>query len=155
MPHSEYPKNIGRPDLPLKPNGKRWNAATSYQPEYCDVLLDLMREGASYYEVARHIGVTQKTLLNWAKNFEEFGKAYEMGKDWARGWFEKQARECLVIETEYRGTTKKFDTGIYKHTMAVRFGEHESNPAVNVNVSNDSDVSKTIDLVNRLRQEIL
>lgn len=147
--------STGRLDLPLKQNGKRWNARTSYEPSDCDTLLSMMREGCTYNEVAREIGVSVKTMKNWCSMFPEFNDAYEMGRDWAQGWYEKQAREHLIIESFKDGPQLKFDTKNYIFTMGARFKISDKQPEIRVEVDNDTDVDKTIDLVQKLHKETI
>ena len=143
----------GRGDLPVKANGKRWNLKTEYDPEDCHVLLTMMRDGASINEVARELQCSAKSIERWAQNFEEFGKALEAGKDWSRGWYEKVARECLVIEEDRDGPRIKFDTKNFMFIMATRFGVSDKVPDIHVEVSKDMDADKTVELVKRLHKE--
>lgn len=151
--HPRY--HPGREDLPVKDNGKKWNVRTEYQPEYCQILLRLMYDGASYNEVARELQVSINTLTNWAKSFEEFGIAHEAGGDWGQGWWEGQGREYLVCSPDENGRYDKFNTSIYIHTMATRYKISDKVADVNVNIDKDMDTDKAVDLVKRLHKETI
>lgn len=58
---------------------------TKYKPEYCDLVIELGKQGALPKEMAIQCGVAdKKTLHDWAKDHPEFLHAFDM----ARGWSE-------------------------------------------------------------------
>lgn len=150
----EARKTPGRDDLPVKANGRKYNISYEYRPEYCDLLLDMMKEGATYYQVAAKIGVSYGTMLKWSKEQPEFGEAYAMGGDWARGYYDKKGNEHLVIEEEFRGTKVKFDTGLYKFMMGSRFNAHEQQK-INVVIADKDDLDRAIALTEEIANKTI
>lgn len=123
-----------RDDLGLKPNGRRWSAACTYYPEYCDKLCDLMSEGLTYVEVAKELKTSHRTMQDWCKNFPEFAEAYEMGADLAEAYYHNKARQHLVAYRVPNGPIETFDTKQYMYVMKSRFRQYDTPRAINVNV---------------------
>lgn len=144
----------GRKDLPLKEDGTRHHANSSYDPSYCKILLDEMSKGASIYEVAAKIGKSVKTLQNWKKRHPEWAEACEKGHDWSRGWFHKQQRDNMIIIEEKEGPRTKFDTRSYIHTMAVRFNEREKEPPMTIQMGDNADnIEKVFELAKKYHED--
>lgn len=70
-------------------------APTKYKPEYKDVLLDLMKQGASIYELCLEFEVCEQTIYNWFKEHPEFLESKKKGLSFSRGWWERQGRTNL------------------------------------------------------------
>jgi transposase len=65
---------------------------TDYRVEYCDRLIEIMREGASIEEVAADLDISKTTLYNWAEAHEEFMNAKKRGEELSLSWWVKQGR---------------------------------------------------------------
>lgn len=67
---------------------------TKYRPEMCDVVIELMSEGASKFEVAAAINVCIDTISEWQKeeNNPQFSAAIKQGERLSRAWWEKHGR---------------------------------------------------------------
>lgn len=65
---------------------------TLYKPEYCELIIDEMREGASIEEVAAAIGVSKQTLYNWEKTHDEFLYAKKRGEELSKAWWMREGR---------------------------------------------------------------
>jgi transposase len=68
---------------------------TDYRVEYCDRLIEIMREGASIEEVAADLDISKTTLYNWAEAHEEFMNAKKRGEELSLAWWVKQGRVQL------------------------------------------------------------
>lgn len=68
---------------------------TKYKEEYKDVLLQLMREGASLEEVCLELNVCRQTLYNWFEKHPEFLDTKKKGVEFSKGWWMKQGRTQL------------------------------------------------------------
>lgn len=64
---------------------------TKYNPEYCDVAVEYMRDGYSVTALAGHIGVARSTVFKWASEHEDFSDALKTGQALAALWWE----DCL------------------------------------------------------------
>lgn len=66
-----------------------------YKPEYCEQLKSFMEDGThSMTAWAASIGVSPRTVQNWANEFEDFGQAYEVAKA-----MRTRAVERLLMDT--------------------------------------------------------
>lgn len=76
------------PNKPKHPGGR----PSKYKPEYCDMIVEHMKDGASMVSFASEIGVARCTLDQWAKDHPEFSGAIKIGKSACAAWWEKAAR---------------------------------------------------------------
>lgn len=88
-----------------------------YDPEMCETVVEMMKEGKSRYEVAAELGVTTATIAQWELNNPDFSEALHIGEEASRAWWEKQARDNLIV-----GTGVKFNTTLWTFIMKNRFG---------------------------------
>jgi transposase len=87
---------------------------TKYKPEYCQTIIDLMKEGASIEEICLDLDICVQTIYNWCETKPEFLEAKKRGTDFSKGWWMKQGRTNLF--------SKDFNyTGWYMN-MKNRFG---------------------------------
>lgn len=66
---------------------------TDYLIEYCDKVVELMKEGASKHEVCLELDIAYNTFLSWQDNHPEFLTAVKKGEEASRGWWEKLGRQ--------------------------------------------------------------
>jgi|SRR5271166_2028205 len=60
------PRHAGRP--------------SKYDPAFCDQVIELMKEGLSFGAVAGALGVSRRTIYEWADEHPEFSHTKERGK---------------------------------------------------------------------------
>lgn len=89
----------------------------SYSRSMCEKVVMLMMEGRSRYEVAAELGVCTSTLSKWEREKEDFAEALHLGDEASRAWWEKIARENILM-----GTAIKFNTSVWGFNMKNRFG---------------------------------
>lgn len=65
---------------------------TKYKPEYCEAVVEHMREGASLTSFAAEIGVARSTIEEWASVHPDFSGAVKRGKAVCAAWWEKLGR---------------------------------------------------------------
>lgn len=140
-----------RHDLGKKPNGKYWPPTCTYYPEYCDKLCELMAEGLTYAEVAKELKTSLVTMRNWTKSFPEFAEAWQMGLDLAEAYYQRMAREHLVMDRVPNGPITTFDTRNFIFIMKSRFKQYDNPPPVTVNMNNtpSEDVKAIMDEVTK------
>lgn len=68
---------------------------TIYKEEYNDLVIDLMKEGASITEVAAEIGVSRQTIYDWQEANPEFLYTIKKGFELCEAWWERQGRKNL------------------------------------------------------------
>lgn len=66
---------------------------TKYRPEYCDMLIEHMAEGASMTSFAAEIGVSRETISEWGRVHPEFSVAIKNGKAKCAAWWERLGRQ--------------------------------------------------------------
>jgi len=79
QPHAELP-----PALDIKKLGR----PSTYDPSYCELVLELGAQGKSRAQIAAAIGVSRNTLTNWANANSEFAAALTAAQDLALAWWE-------------------------------------------------------------------
>ncbi len=98
-----------------KPAGYVFGRPTSYDPSYCQLAIDLGREGKSRTYIAGTIGVARQTLDNWASANPDFFNALEVAKALEQIWWEDAGQEGMK--------TQGFGQSIWSRNMAARFRE--------------------------------
>ncbi len=68
---------------------------TKFRSKMCDVVIELMSEGASQVEVAAELGICNGTLHDWKKTNNEFSDAIKRGIQRSNAWWEKEGRKNL------------------------------------------------------------
>lgn len=72
---------------------------TKYKPEYCERVVEYMKEGASMHEVALDLDVHIDTIYEWIKVHPKFSEAIKKGKAFSEGWWKKKGRDSLNDNT--------------------------------------------------------
>jgi transposase len=68
---------------------------TKYKAAMCDVVIELMREGASQDEVIGHLDISRETFYRWKEENKEFSDSIKRGKSLSLTWWERQGRLSL------------------------------------------------------------
>lgn len=63
-------------------------APTTYRPEYCAQLIELMKQGYTFEAFASDVECSASTLYNWAREHPEFLEAKALGESYSRKFFE-------------------------------------------------------------------
>lgn len=86
---------VGRPKK-KNPVGR----PSKYKNENCEIILELMREGASKVEVCAALGISFETLYDWTDEEsprfkKEFSGTLKKGELLSQAWWEKEGRKNL------------------------------------------------------------
>ena len=65
---------------------------TSYDPRFCDLVIELGKEGASKAEMAAECGVSRPTFDAWCEAHEEFLYSVKEAFSFSQAWWEKKGR---------------------------------------------------------------
>lgn len=91
---------------------------STYDPAYCEQVIEMGRRGYSVVEMAAEIGVGRTTLeRDWPESHPEFSQALTHARDCSQAWWESQARLNLVMP-QGSGT---FQASAWSRSMAARF----------------------------------
>lgn len=90
---------------------------STYNPDFCEVVIALGKEGHSRAAIAATLGTTRKVLWVWAQEHEEFRHAMDFAKECELLWWENQAKNHLFLE--HQGGS--FNASVWSRSMAARF----------------------------------
>jgi hypothetical protein len=87
---------------------------SDYDPTFCEMVIELGKQGASVVEMAVEIGVSRNTLeTNWPAAHPEFLEAFTHARECSQAWWEKTGRVGMI--------GKDIDSSIWSRSMAARF----------------------------------
>jgi hypothetical protein len=93
------PRRVGRP--------------SSYEPELCDEVIELGRQGKSPAQIAAALDVSRATLYLWCDTYPEFMTAFTRARDLAQAWFEDKGQAGLE--------TSGFNASLWAKQVSARF----------------------------------
>jgi hypothetical protein len=91
---------------------------TKYRPEYCDLLIEHMRQGLSFESFAAIVGTHKQTLYNWCDARPEFLDAKKRATELCRLWWEKAGLGGMYMG----GKDNPFNATVWLFNMKNRFG---------------------------------
>jgi hypothetical protein len=118
---------------------------TDYKPEYCEVVIRLMRKGASIAELARKFDCAITTIYEWIAKNDEFSYAIRKGVDLSRGWWEKNGRINLH--------EKSFNHILWMMNMRNRFRAEWSEKQEEKTDTNGDEIQKDRELLHKCKTE--
>lgn len=89
---------------------------TSYDPSYCDKVIEWGEMGKSKAWMAASLGVSRQTIENWMQEFPEFLDAITHAMDLSQKWWEDIGQAYIISEGG-----KTLNSGVYSRSMAARF----------------------------------
>lgn len=99
-----------------KPKRAKPGQPSKYKPEFCDMLIEHMKEGLSFDSFAGLIGVNSDTLHEWKRVHPEFSVAKTNGHAAAMLWWEKLGRAAAA------GKVPNFNAAVFIFSMKNKFG---------------------------------
>lgn len=91
---------------------------TKYKEEYCDMLIEHMKQGYSFESFASRVGVHVDSLYEWCKMFPEFSESKKKGFASSQTFWEDAAIKGLWNITEHGQT---LNTSLWIFNMKNRF----------------------------------
>lgn len=88
---------------------------TLYEPRFCDLVVELGKQGKSVTQMACECGVHRDTLYDWCKFHPEFKHALDMARQWSQYWWENKGQEGME--------TGNVNAALWSRSMAARFPE--------------------------------
>lgn len=122
-PTINEPKKIGRP--------------SSYNPKYCEEIVEYMRQGFSKIAFAAHIGINVSSIYEWERNYPEFSVAIKVAEQECQKYWENMGNMGAM------GMIPNFNATAWIFNMKNRFKWRDKQPEevtqVNVNIEKMSD----------------
>lgn len=72
---------------------------SEYNPDYCEKVIELGKEGKSKAQMAATLGVCRQTLDNWCDAHEEFLDAVNQAREFALVWWEDLGQKMVKENT--------------------------------------------------------
>lgn len=92
---------------------------TKYDPEICEKVLDLFKQGKSIRQICLILDISKSTFYLWKEEHEEFSDTINEGLDFSQGWWEEQGQQGLWF-SNIEGAEKLNYTGWFMN-MKNRF----------------------------------
>lgn len=96
---------------------------SKYQKKYCDLVIEIMREGKSLVAVAAEIGVSRKILNDWQVRYPDFREACDVGKALSQAWWEKLAT-MVAVGAHHNTRYAKANYGMIQFLISRRFPDY-------------------------------
>lgn len=112
---------------------------SKYDPDFPDRLIALMGMGLSFEACCGELGISKDTGYEYVKKYEDFAEAKAIGEAKGQYFWEKIARDCLVMPGGK--DADKFNAAVYIFTMKNRFNWKEKKE-VSGNLALGGDVGK-------------
>lgn len=104
----------------VKPIGR----PSKYDPVFCDMVVEMGREGMSKAEMALELDIAMSTFALWEQQHEAFSEAVKRSTQLSRGWWEKQGRLKTFNDKDFNSTS-------YIFQMKNRFREDWADRQIN------------------------
>ena len=107
---------------------------TKYKEEYCEQIIEHMKDGKSAISFARSIDVCMDTLSEWKKVHSLFSAAYKKAMDYCEDYWANEGISGIWNEPGQ----KTLNTGVWAFYMKCRFGWRDKE-SVNINSDDNKD----------------
>lgn len=105
---------------------KKMGRPTTYKPEYCEMLVEHMRQGFNFETFAAKLNYQSKSsLYKWLDKHEEFKKAKQVGEALAELWWLNLGRTAAA------GKVPGFNATVWIFTMKNMFRWRDKHPDEN------------------------
>jgi hypothetical protein len=89
---------------------------TTYKPEYCEMLVEHMKDGLSFESFAAVVNVNRDTVHEWKRVHPEFSESKNRGEAQSMIWWEKLGRAAAA------GKVPNFNAAVFIFSMKNKFG---------------------------------
>jgi len=110
---------------------------TTYDPEYCERVIEWGKQGKSVTWMAAELDVSRDTIYQWIAVNPEFSDAITRAKAKAQRWWEDAGQNGMLAPG--------FNAGVYTKSMAARFPEDwRDNSKVELTGANGGPVQQAL-----------
>lgn len=130
---------------------------SKYKPEYCQELIEHMRQGFSFESFAGLTMVNVDTLYEWTKVHQDFSDAKKTGFDLSRLFWEKIGIDNILNTSENFGEgagskSQSINSTVYIFNLKNRFPkEWRDRQEIDSNIKQQIEVS-TVDVSERVKR---
>ncbi|QWY83341.1 terminase small subunit protein [Rhizobium phage RHph_X3_2] len=89
------------------------NTPSAYKPEYCELVVELLKDGGSLAVFRAHVGISKSTMHYWRKTYPEFEHACQLALDAAQLWWETIAKSAVTGTGAPKGASPVILAGLY------------------------------------------
>lgn len=115
---------------------------TKYRPEYDELIVEIMKTGASVVEFCAEVGIDRDTPQEWCKNYESFSLAFTRAKLLCQAWWERQGRTHLEDVTIPLEESRRFNDRLWTKNVVCRFRDDwAEKKTVTIETSTEEDKS--------------
>jgi hypothetical protein len=96
-------------------------AQSAFKPEYCDMLINMGKEGKSIAQFCSRIERGENAVRAWRKAYPVFEDAYQTFLIHSKAYWEALGNEYITTVKGFGGSGVQFDTALYKYITGGRF----------------------------------
>ena len=93
---------------------------TKYKEEYCDQVIEFMRDGSSKVQFCAELKISYQTFLNWQEAYPEFLESVKTAEAISQAWWEEKGKKAVF------GGIDGFNATGFIFQMKNRFPDHYS-----------------------------
>lgn len=123
---------------------------SKYDPSFCAIAIECGKRGLSREAISSELGISWRTLNEWAHVHPEFDYALEEAKKEELLWFERLGQAHLVEVPQ----GARLNTGLWSRSVAARF-PHKYRENSKVEVTGKDDKPIEIDVLHDFSQELV
>jgi hypothetical protein len=114
---------------------------STYDPAYCDRVIELGKQGLSLEQISAQIDVPRTTMLSWATVHPEFSTALTRAKELEQAWWEQTGQTALFAD--------KFQASVWAKSMQARFREKYTEKVISEQTGKDGGPIENVHLIQR------
>lgn len=69
---------------------------TKYKPEFCDLVVEMGKEGKSLCQMACAMDITEETLSQWRKSKPAFSESLKRARQYSQAWWEDHGQKGSI-----------------------------------------------------------
>lgn len=131
---------------------KAYKKFHSYDPSFPKILYEMLTDGKTIAQVARHLDTSKPNLLKWVEEIEDMQEAYEFGMSNFEACFEDKIEKYMIHDDPDTAPPKinKEFMELYSKTNIKKFADLADKKEQNVNVNVSNTGLSESDVINKI-----